>query len=165
MLRSSLLCIFALCSALCYAADESLSGFYVVLPEQSPGSHYVDSQMFPLLGYIAARPDLPISRLKSVTVDACGERSTLHHADGAKEVEDSERQCLDILFYPAEAKALENLTTLYLDHRLLISIGGEAIVAPNIRQPVSGGAIRITLPPNSDAAGIRRKLESLVAKP
>ena len=163
MLRSSLLCLFALCSALCYAAEESPLGLYVVLPEQSPGSHYFDSEKFPMLGYIAARPDLPISRLKSVTVDTCG--VTLPHADGAKEVGDSGPQCLNILFYPAEAKALENLTTLYLNHRLLLSVGGEAIVAPNIREPVSGGAIRITLPPNSDAAGIRRKLESLVAKP
>jgi hypothetical protein len=165
MLRSSLLCIAVLWSTLCYATDQSLSGFYVVLPEASSGSHYFDSKSFPKLGYIAARPDLPISRLESVTVETCREQSTLHRADGIEEVEDEERQCLNIRFYPTEAKALENLTTLYVNHRLLLLIGGEAIIAPNVREPISDGSIRITLSADSDAAGMKRKLESLVAKP
>jgi hypothetical protein len=165
MLRSSLVCIAALWSTLCCAADQSFTGFYVVLPEPSAGTHYFDSPFFPKLGYITARPDLPISRLESVTLETCRERSTLVHEDGTSEVEDEKRQCLMIRLYPTEAKAFENLTTRYVGRRMLLLLDGEPIFAPNIREPVSGESIRITLPAHSDAARVKRKLDAITAKP
>jgi hypothetical protein len=165
MVRSFLLCLAALCSTLCYATDQSLSGFYVVLPKPSAGSHYFDSPSFPKLGYIAARPDLPISRVESVRLETCREQSTLVHEDGTSEVDDEERQCLVIRLYPTEAKAFGSLTTLYVNHRIFLLIDGEPICAPSIREPITDGSIRITLPANSDAAGMKRKLDRLAGKP
>jgi preprotein translocase subunit SecD len=103
--------------------------------------------------------------LKGVSLDTCRELSSLHHADGTVETEDEERQCLDIRFGATDAKALENLTRLYLGHQMLLIIAGEAVFAPVIRQPISGETIRVTAGKHLNAQEVKSKLDALVAKP
>lgn len=166
-LRSTLLLIVALCPAFCFGADPSLTGFYIVRTEASVGSRYFDSQPYLKLGYIADKPDLPISRLETVSaLGTCGTVIRYHDADDVTSNPLAiEPPCVSIQLCPPEAQVFETLTTLNLHQRVLLLIDGQPIFAPNIREPISSGSVRIMLPENSDAPGIKRKLDSLVAHP
>jgi preprotein translocase subunit SecD len=58
----------------------------------------------------------------------------------------------------SDARVVQALTTALVGQRLLISIDGRVVAAPVVRDPVTGGALRITFtpdePPATDLAAI-----------
>ncbi len=160
-----LLFIAWLCEAmLCFAADAPPNGFYVVSQQAGPGLHYFHSAAFPHLGYIAEKPDLPISEIEQAYLDTCHQSSTRVHRDGSSERTDEERPCLQIQLSIADAKALEGITTAHIGSRVLLVFAGEPLFAPVIRVPINTQSLQLILPKRADAKEVKRKVDTLVRK-
>src|SRR5437016_14216355 len=91
-------------AALVRAGDQPPLGFYVVSHEARPGLHFFESAALPKLGYIAGKPDLPISQLEAVAVDTYRDRSQLIHKDGSVEQTNEDRPALNIRLTAPDAK-------------------------------------------------------------
>jgi len=133
--------------------------------EARPGLHFFESAALPKLGYIAGKPDLPISQLEAVAVDTYRDRSQLIHKDGSVEQTNEDRPALNIRLTAPDAKSLEALTSAHLGSRILLMAGDEALFAPVIRAPISGQELQISLAPSADAEKLKARLQTFVRKP
>lgn len=105
-----LLATVALFASLAYSATDTKSGalsFYVVSEEKIDGSRFIDTPDFPRLGYIAAKPDLVITRLAAVSKTMSYSRSAKIGKDG-KWVETlvPDRPALDVQILPEIHRSL-----------------------------------------------------------
>jgi preprotein translocase subunit SecD len=162
MMRALFL-ITSMCVApLVHAGDKPPLGFYVVSKEARPGLHFFESATLPKLGYIAEKPDLPISQLEAVSVDTYRDRSQLIHKDGSVERAKEDRPALNIRLTTSDAKSLEALTSAHLGSRILLMVGDEALFAPVIRAPIITQELQISLPPSAGAEKLKARLQTFV---
>ena len=165
MIRCAVLLVLLAISGILQAANQPLLGFYIVSQEAGPGLHFVDSLLFPKLGYIAEKPDITISHLEAVWLDTCHDRSRYYHKGGSVEQTNEDRPALDIRLSAADAKALEALTSAHLGSRILLMAGSDPLFAPVIRSPVGTQELQFALPIGADAEKLKARLQTLVSKP
>jgi len=166
MKRVLLILVSCLSAApLVHAGDQPVLGFYVVSSQPRAGLHYYDSPAFPKIGYIADKPDLLISQLKSVSIGTYRDRSTIVHADGSSEQSNEDRPSLVIHLTTTDANAFEDLTGAHLGERLLLMLENEPLFAPFIREKISTQPIQVGLRIGVDPEKLKRSLESLVPRP
>lgn len=135
---------------------------FIASKEQKDGLHEAKFSAYPGLGYIAAKPDLTISRLESVTF---GAPRIVPGGRAGKEPLKEDRHMLVLRLTSEDAKALQDLTAAHLGDRLLMLLGDEPLFAPELRTPSIGQQVYITPPAGADTPKLKAKLETLVQAP
>jgi len=120
----------ALPPALPHSESPSLK-FFVVSKEPIPGGKYIDSGLFPRLGFVAPTPTLAIVALKEVTWT----EETVATPEGRSQTNWTFR----ISLQPEDAPRLKAMTTDNLSKQMLMVVGEVSVSAPIIRDPVEEG--------------------------
>jgi hypothetical protein len=138
-------------------------GFFVVSEEPAADLRFHDSPQYPRLGYIAARPDLIIAELESVSVATRREHSRQLDSKGnIVEQSDDNRPCLEIQLLKRDSKAFEAFTSAHRGKQVLLMLDGDALMAPFISATISAKTIQVSIPKGVDADVLRRRLLPLV---
>jgi hypothetical protein len=117
------------------AQDLPRLNLFVVSSDPIDGGRFIDTQLFPKLGYISPTPDLSISELREVTFEqriasGPGNQGGTNWAFG-------------IFLTRKDAAQLESLTARNVSRKLLIMAGDEAVSAPKILEPLGTGSLVI----------------------
>jgi len=137
--------------------------FYVVSEGKIEGGRFIDTLDFPKLGYIAAAPDLVVTRLQAVVPDISRERSVMVDKDGKRTVEPlRERAAFHIRMHPAEARKFTALTEQAVGKRLLVMLGDSPLIAPRVMSPISTESLFMTFGENADTNKIEHALKRLI---
>jgi preprotein translocase subunit SecD len=159
-----LLAAAALITSRSHAATESGSlslSFYLVSEKKIDGGRFINTPDCPKLGYIAAKPDLIITRLVAVNETVSHEFIIDVDKNGKQTKTPVDRLALEITILPEDAQKLETLTRQNIGKRLLVMLGDETLVAPNINSPISTPFV-ITIQDKSKRMKIENGLKKLV---
>jgi hypothetical protein len=124
---------------------------YIVSEEKIDGGRFIDTEEFPKIGYIAATPDLAITRLDMVSTN--GQKTS---APVKQRVE------LIITMRPEDAKKFTAITDKATGKRLLLMLGDTPLIAPMVRGPIPTQSIVLTLGDKVDQKKIEDGLKKLV---
>lgn len=117
---------------------------FIVSEEKIPGGHFIDTKEFPKLGYIAATPDLVITRLKSLSK---GAGATSFHVDAnGKETRPPDHPGLLIRLHDKDAPAFIALSQKTFGKVVLFMINDKLVTAPLMRAKFTEGAFTLELP-------------------
>jgi len=119
--------------------------FYVVSEEKIDGGRFIDTLDFPKLGYIAARPDLIITQLASVS-------------DSSSPANPS----VSITIMPGDSQKFEALTKSCIGKQVLLMLDDTPLLAPRILAPVSTQSFLLTMSGHSDKKVIEDGLKKLI---
>ncbi len=99
--------------------------FFVVYENAGDERRLVDSERYPRLGYIGAQPDLELRKIKAV------------EKAGSLEI--------DFEMGATDGAVLHQLTRQNVGRRLLLMLDGEPLMAPYMREAISGRQIRLAV--------------------
>jgi hypothetical protein len=141
----------------------STLSFYVVSEEKIERGRFIDTLDLPKLGYIAAKPDLVITQLVSVS-------ETVSHSSMGKIGKDGkltetplpDTPALNIIILPADAKKFEVVTEHSVGQRVLMMLGDIPLIAPTVQAPISTQSFQVTLGTHSNQKMIEDGLKKLV---
>jgi preprotein translocase subunit SecD len=105
--------------------------FFLVSKDPIPGGKYIDSELFPRLGFVAPTPTLAIVALKEVTWT----EETVATPEGRSQTNWTFR----ISLQREDAPRLKAMTTDNLSKQMLMVVGEVSVSAPIIRDPVEEG--------------------------
>ena len=164
---TSILCLASVLLSGCGPAKPSGPitpvSFYIVSQEKIEGGRFIDTEDFPKLGYIAAAPDLVITRLLSVAPVVTHQQSSMVDKDGKETALPSETKSEIAMSMRADdAKNFTTLTGKAVGKELLMMLGETPIVAPRIGAAVSLATLTLTLPAKADKKKIEDGLKKLV---
>ena len=136
---------------------------YIVSREKIDGGRFINTPDLPKLGYIAARPDLVITRLVTVK-ETVSHSSTVKVEKDGKRIETPlpDRPVLDITISPEDAKKLETLTENNIGKRALIMAGDMPMFAPYVRSPISAQSFEIDMGDHDKQKAVEDELKKLV---
>ena len=144
------------------ATSDPLS-FYVVSEKKIEGGRFIDTADFPKLGYIAAAPDLVVTRLEAVAPDISREQSVTMDKDGKEAVGPwRERAGFHISMHAAEARKFNALTEQTVGKQVLVMLGDSPLIAARVMSPISTGRLFMTFGENADINKIEHALKKLV---
>jgi preprotein translocase subunit SecD len=133
-----------------WAADEkSTLAFFTVSPEKIEGGRFVDTEAFPKLGLIAAKPGLVITHLK--------EASLIKHA--------GDQPNILIVLGDREVDQFVEFTGRNVGKIILLMLGNEPLIAPKVLEKIRTSALQISLSKEHDRIKILKALKRLVGKP
>jgi len=135
------------------ASTNAPLGFYVVSQIKMEGGKLIDTPQFPHLGYVAATPDLALTRLKAVALDPSQDRTVPAAA---------EHPVIIVTIYPEDADKLTMLTKNSIGQRILLMLGDTPLLAPHIRSPLTTMRFKLTCGKASDEPVIEAGLKKLV---
>lgn len=149
-----------------YSATENNTialSFYVVSEEKIEGGQFIDTLDLPKLGYIAAKPDLIITKLVAVSdtvqhrelgeIDKKGKYTT-------KPLPDAPAFLVTIL--PKDSQKFEALTKNNIGRRVLIMVGNKPLIAPPVSCPITESAFVIAIGEHLDRKVVGDSLKRLV---
>ena len=137
---------------------------FVVYTQPAPGLHPYDSKEFPKLGYIADKPDLVWTELKSVHQTVQKNHTGKLEPNGTITVTGTtEEPALDLGLTTEETAAFFKLTTTYKGHKTLVFLNDTPLSAPMVDGPIDTPLIRLSgkLPQPDKLA---QELQTLVPK-
>jgi hypothetical protein len=126
--------------------------FYLVSTNRLPNGRFIDTEFFPKLGYIAAVPDLTITKVKKVSMverqkgDESG-RPVMFWRFGIDTAE--------------QAPKLADLTSSNLLSKMLVMIGNEPIMAARIDEPIETGNFSVDCTDRAEAERVKKALAKL----
>ena len=123
--------------------------FYTVYDSLLDGGLLVDTSRFPQLGFISATPDLAVTHVDHVK---------LEHRRTSENGSDRDYWVFTFGLASGAAKAFEAITTTNLGRKVLITVAGEPIAAPEILSPIMNGIFEIDLYEESQAEILKAKL-------
>ena len=124
---------------------------FVVHDKATTSGSYVDTPLFPKLGFIDGKPDLVIDSLESI---AEGE-STLVPLG-------STSTTLILGLTPADASAFEKLTERNVGRRILFMFGTNVILAPFVQESIRTSKVTIKGQSPENVLELRTQLQTLV---
>ncbi|HYG35659.1 MAG TPA: hypothetical protein VEC99_12785 [Clostridia bacterium] len=137
----AVLSLFA-CSPKPSQAPNTALNFYIVSSQKMPRARFFDTTRFPQLGWIANKPDLVITNLRSVSVHNVAPVSTLDITNTAGDaVTNIPKSGLAINFNASYREAFEALTKRAAGKRLLVMLGDRPLFAPQIGGPIESAGI------------------------
>lgn len=146
-----------------HAADKPVLKVYIAEKDAGTGLHQADFPGLPKVGYIGEKPDLTISQLEGVEY---GLGPAYPKPDGGHFPPIPDRRSLRLRLTPKDAQALQKLTSAHIGSRLLLMLGDQPLVAPEIQTPMTEESMYINaLPKDLNAGDLKAKLEALVQKP
>ncbi len=136
---------------------------YVVSEERIEGGKFIDTPDFPKLGYIAAAPDLVISRLQRVVPQVVQQTGTMIDKDGKRTtLPTTERLALNITMQPDDAKKFTAITERAIGKKTLLMLGDTLLIAPAINEPIATPSLLLTLGEKPDKKKVEDELKRLV---
>jgi len=118
--------------------------FYMLSDEKIDGGLFIDTPAIPKAGYIAAKPDLTVTRLGDVYPQKSAGFSIMTDTNGNRTVvSNTPTPALTIALSPVDAKAFAALTQRALGKRLLVMLGDKPLTAPVVRSPIETGTMVI----------------------
>ena len=107
-----------------FSTNDVRLSFYIVSQARIEGGRFIDTTELPKLGYIAATPELTITRLESVTADISQRREVMIDGNGKRTILPDQNQPAIIIKLPkAEASQFTSLTKRVVGKQLLIALG------------------------------------------
>jgi len=137
--------------------------FYVVSEQKIDGGRFIDTPNLPKLGYIAAIPDLVITRLVAVSETVAHSGMVNVDKDGKRTVTPlPDQPALDIMILPEDAQKFEALTEHSIGKQVLLMLGDAPLMAPRVNSPVSTQSFQLSLGKDSNQKVIEDELKKLV---
>ena len=123
--------------------------FYVVSEGKVEGGRFIDAPNFPKLGYIAAVPDLVITRLETVTLFT-------------SEPHSREWPALSIVLRSGDAPQFTALTERAVGKKLLLMLGDSPLTAPMVVERIPAASLMLTFGKGTDSEKLIGGLKKLV---
>ena len=137
--------------------------FYVVSEEKIDAGRFIDTADFPKLGYIAASPDLSITRLEAVMPDMSRRQDVMVDTNGkASAMPLQVRPALNIRMRADDARKLTAITKKAVGRQVLLMLGDTPLIAPKVVDPISPQSLILTLSDETDKKKIEDELKKLV---
>lgn len=137
--------------------------FYIVSNENVEGGRFIDTPDLPKLGYIAANPDLVITRLAAVHKSiARSGMSTTDKNGKVTTVPSPDQPAVVILLLPKDVQKIEALTSQNIGKRVLMMLGDKPLIAPTVLSPISTPAVQIVMGEHANRKEIEDGLKKLV---
>jgi hypothetical protein len=152
----SLMAVF-LCGCRSNVPSTPLS-FYTVSEQKIDGGRFIDTAEFPKLGYIAATPDLVITRL----ADVYPTEPEGVIINGKAVPTPAGRSALGIELRPDDAQKLSTLSERVIGKRLLIMLGEKPLMAPRVQAVLSTRRLILECPTQAERDSVQSELERLV---
>jgi len=122
--------------------------FFVVNERPIAGGHFVDSEVFPRLGFIAPTPDLEIERLRRLIVEDVP-------AGIGSQNSNAKWWVLKLSFSQIDAQRFESLTSDNVGKTLLMVVDGQPCIKVPIHEAVAGGNVEFSTTNQSGIGAIR----------
>lgn len=149
-----------------YSATVSETGalsFYIVSNENVEGGRFIDTPDLPKLGYIAANPDLVITRLAAVHKSIARSGTSTTDKNGkATTTPSPARPAVDILLLPKDVQKIQALTSQNIGKRVLMMLRDKPLIAPTVLSPISTPAVQIVMGEHANPREIEDGLKKLV---
>jgi preprotein translocase subunit SecD len=137
--------------------------FYVVSEQKIDSGRFIDVTNFPKLGYIAAKPDLVVTKLADVFPAKVADSAIMDDAKGNHAVVPTHpTPSLTVKLTPEDAKRFTALTERALGKRLLIMLGEKPLTAPKVLFPIEAPAFGIDFVSQAEMKRTEDDLKKLV---
>ena len=122
--------------------------FYLVSDEKIDGGRFIDAPDFPKLGYIAASPDLVITRLETVSLETSIPYSR-------------ERPAISIVMHSEDAQQFTALTERAAGKTLLVMLGDTPLTAPKVMERIPTASMMLVFGTKVDSKQIKNVTDCL----
>jgi len=136
--------------------------FFVVSEVKTETGRYIDTEKLPKVGYVAAKPDLEITQLDSVTLEFAKRSVTLTNQNAQQQFKYEKRPTFRVGLLPQDKQRFANFTEKHLLERIVIMIGDRPLIAPKIVARIDAPSFQIDVLDKNDVEAIHASLNKLV---